>query len=385
VERERAALRAELDRFRAERAALAALDPRPGEDDELRGRIAAEEHRAALLEAFRDGIDRLYEGDGAAYDALARLRKVIGTLTDPPAELAAIDAEAGQCADLLAGLAARMRGWGEAAESGNSLADMQARYYALQEARHSFGRDLAELAAYRGELEGRIRDRELQVEHTDALRQEVDAAWAAVCERGRELDQARRKAAPRFERRLLKETAGLDMPACRFTCGVETAALTPAGAGPTGFNRVDFRFSANPGVEPRPLGAIASGGEISRIMLAIQTIAGGTDCRRVLVFDEIDSEIGGRLGAAIGRKMRAIARDRQVLCITHLPQLACFGDRHFRIAKAVRGGQTRVTLEELAGEGRLEELAAMLRGDAAGTANTYAEVKHMLEQAGHDR
>jgi DNA repair protein RecN (Recombination protein N) len=148
---------------------------------------------------------------------------------------------------------------------------------------------------------------------------------------------------------------------------------------------MDFLFSANPGIEPRPLRNIASGGELSRIMLAIQAVLHSGENQPVLVFDEIDSEIGGRLGSVIGNMMLGIRENRQIICITHLPQLACFGDTHYRIDKNLSENQTEVTVQPLDEESRILELAQMLGGESFNEETTLNEVKHMLENVKNGR
>ena len=133
----------------------------------------------------------------------------------------------------------------------------------------------------------------------------------------------------------------------------------------TGCDRVVYRFEPNPGESSRPLAQIASTGEIARVMLAVKAVIADHDAIPVLVFDEIDSNIGGETGRAVGEKLRAVARHHQVIAITHLPQSAVFGGRHFVVAKAVSGGRTRSAIREVSGEERVHEIARMLGGEKA--------------------
>jgi DNA repair protein RecN (Recombination protein N) len=127
-----------------------------------------------------------------------------------------------------------------------------------------------------------------------------------------------------------------------------------------GVDRVRFDVATNPGEPPRPLAKVASGGETARIMLALRTVLGGADGVPTLIFDEIDAGIGGRLGAVVGRKLWAVAATHQVLCVTHLPQVAAYADAHYHVSKAVSGGRTITAVERLEGEARPAELGAML-------------------------
>ena len=141
-------------------------------------------------------------------------------------------------------------------------------------------------------------------------------------------------------------------------------ALVAHAPDATGCDAVDFQFAPNPGEPARPLREIASTGEIARVMLAVKTVVAEHDAIPVLVFDEIDSNIGGEVGRAVGEKLRTVARHHQVIAITHLPQSAVYGARHFAVAKAVSGGRTRSTIRALEGDDRVAEIARMLGGSS---------------------
>jgi DNA repair protein RecN (Recombination protein N) len=177
---------------------------------------------------------------------------------------------------------------------------------------------------------------------------------------------------------------GLGLDQARLTIQVDTVALTDdpfAAAGPEfGPDRVEFFFEPNPGEPPRPLRKIASGGEMSRMMLAIKTALAEADPVPTLVFDEIDTGVGGRLGASLGRKLAEVAKHHQVICVTHLPQMASFASHQWIIRKKTDRGRTRTTITPLADEERVDELAAMLRGDSAAE-GTRQEALSMLMEA----
>ena len=151
-------------------------------------------------------------------------------------------------------------------------------------------------------------------------------------------------------------------------------------ASPTGFDQVEFIVQPNPGQLPQPLRKIASGGELSRIMLALKGILAQGDRVSVLVFDEIDSNVGGRLGSVIGGKLRDLAAHHQVLCITHLPQIASYADRHLTVRKTVEDGKTQTIVRVMQGQERLEELAEMIGGQRV-TTTTRAQARELLEAA----
>ena len=148
----------------------------------------------------------------------------------------------------------------------------------------------------------------------------------------------------------------------------------------SGFDRVEFMFSSNPGEELKPLSKIASGGEISRIMLALKRHLALADQTPVLIFDEIDANIGGRMGRIIGEKLRLVSQSHQVVCITHLPQIVSYAEQHFKVNKSVRSNKTFVTIDKLSSKERLEEIAEMIRG-AEKTDVTRKQAKEMIGDA----
>jgi DNA repair protein RecN (Recombination protein N) len=194
---------------------------------------------------------------------------------------------------------------------------------------------------------------------------------------GEELSAARRKAAQRLGREVALELAELGMPGASLAIEV---APDPQGASSFGHDRVEILIRANAGDEPKPLRKIASGGEAARVMLALKSKIAGEGSVPTLVFDEVDASIGGRLGTTIGEKLRALAARWQVLCVTHLPQIASFADHHLHVRKAVVGEQTVSTVSELDAEQRLREIAAMIRGEAV-TDVSLAEAREMIEAA----
>ena len=147
-----------------------------------------------------------------------------------------------------------------------------------------------------------------------------------------------------------------------------------------GFDRVDFLFSSNHGEEAKPLRKIASGGEISRVMLALKTHLAQVDQTPVLVFDEIDANIGGRMGRTIGEKLRHVSQSHQIICITHLPQIASYADQHLKVDKTTKSNRTIVTIETLSPNTRLEEVAEMIRGTEK-TDVTREQAKEMIDDA----
>jgi DNA repair protein RecN (Recombination protein N) len=184
-----------------------------------------------------------------------------------------------------------------------------------------------------------------------------------------QLGKARREAAPRLAERVREELAVLAMEDASFVVRLEPREEV----GPSGAERADLMLAPNPGVPAAPIREAASGGELSRVMLALMTVA-GTGESRTLVFDEVDAGVGGQTARAVGERLRALGEHRQVLCITHLPQIAALASGHFRIEKSAADDTSLTTVEELAGEGVVEELMRMLGAEASdGAARKHAK------------
>lgn len=202
-----------------------------------------------------------------------------------------------------------------------------------------------------------------------------DLLAETLLRRADRLTASRKQAAALFERRVCEELTFLDMPDVRFVVLVE-----PAKPNSTGADRIEFLISPNPGEPPKPLSKIASGGELSRIMLAIKNVLADKDSIPTLIFDEIDAGISGRAAQKVGVKLRQTAGGRQIICVTHLAQIAALAHHQLLIEKQVRGGRTYTSVRELDEEGRIRELARII-GGAEITDTTLRSAREMLEQA----
>jgi len=225
---------------------------------------------------------------------------------------------------------------------------------------------------YHDEARDKLRRITGGAESIRGLAQELRAELRDATEHALALSDKRQAAARELEKRVVSELAELGMDKAEFHVSVQPVeapnGLIKSGEksyklGAGGVDDVEFLIAPNLGETPRPLNRIASGGEISRVMLALKTVLAEMDRVSTLVFDEVDSGIGGATAAVVGRKLRQLAESRQVVCITHLPQIAAMADRHFRVEKTVEGDRTRTTATRLDEESRVAELAQMLGGD----------------------
>ncbi len=412
----RAALAETVERWRENRAALdaAALDPRevarrmdlleheaseiaaahlrPGEADEIRGRLTAAQHGEAIARgaaSLREALTQ--EGAGARDTAAVALQEARG--------LARLDPRFEPLADRLAGLEAELTDVADEARrlsesvdhDPRAVAELDARLGVLHGLIRRYGDDEAAVLAH-GERAALEAERLRGLDEERARRQNEDAALLAkVATAAAGLSVARSAAAA-----TLGSAVGSILEELGFPIDVFEVAVgrRPAGAGEAavevdgdavafdaaGIDQIVYRLAPNPGEPARPLAKIASGGELSRVALAIKRVLAEADETPTLVFDEVDSGIGGRSADPIGRSLWGLARRHQVLCVTHLPQIAAHADAHYRIAKRERDGRTVTAVERLDREGRIVELAAML-GGGPGDPASLASARELLDRA----
>ena len=352
----------------------------PEDDDELPARHAAAAHAAEILDCANAATAALSEADDSAAAALvgagarvremARFHEAAGAWGET---IERLTVEVQELAQEIADSASRLDADPEALQALDdrlSLVQRLKRKYACP--------DVAALLALRDERAHRLADLEGRGARLAALADEIAAAEVAVRAAGAKLTAARTKAAARLARAVTKELHGLGFLRAGFD-----VSLAPHAPDATGCDAVDFLFAPNPGEAARPLREIASTGEIARVMLAVKTVVAEHDAIPVLVFDEIDSNIGGEVGRAVGEKLRAVARHHQVIAITHLPQSAVYGARHLAVAKAVSGGRTRSTIQPLEGEARVAEIARMLGGTSL-TSVVEQHARELLSRAQAD-
>lgn len=369
--------RLEIARFDFEEISRAGFSD-PGEDAALerdRSRLRNAGRLAALAEEL---LERLHGADGAALPSVesASRRLSENAVLDPSLE--PIAASLAEAVAPLDDAVRSLRSWADALSSDpGRLEEVEERLALVARlARKHRVEGVAGLLARRAELEVEVERSDRDVAHPEELRAELDRAAAEAWRLADELSTARAAAARRLEVAIDEELASLGMPGARFSVRAEDLPAGPArgpaapltrdgvGLGIEGSERVEFDLAANPGEGARPLARVASGGELSRIMLALRHVAGGADVP-TLVFDEVDAGIGGASAQVVGLRLRSLARDAQVICITHLAQIAAFADRHYAVAKRADGGRTRTEVRLVEGERRVEELARMLAGSAS--------------------
>ncbi len=256
----------------------------------------------------------------------------------------------------------------------------------IQKLRLKYGNTIEEILSYRDELELKLKQLSEEGTTAEQIDEELRIQLESLKNKGSELTQKRISAANALTPLINDELRSLGMPHGQFCVKITSSPLHDIKYSPVlnfhshGFDQIDFLISPNPGEDLKPLRKIASGGEISRVMLALKHQLARIDRIPVLVFDEIDANIGGRMGEVIGEKLSSIAKSRQVICITHLPQIASYADEQWKVNKIVKDDKTYSTIESLSNEARLEEIADMIRGSEK-TDITRKQAREMLRDA----
>ena len=353
--RERAQ-RLDLLGFQSRELAAAAL--RPGEDEELAAERLLLQHAERLALATSGGYELLYGGEGAVVERLDAVASQLEALVSVDPRLGAWAEGVRSALFTLEDVAAGLRDYqGEAFEPGRQ-AEVEERLTLLTSLKRKYAPTILEILRLQAGI-----DAELEaLVNVDATREELQRQQVAARQRllraGEELSAKRREAAQRLASAVEAELQALAMPKARF----EMRFFPLPEPGARGLERGEFYLSPNPGEEAKPLAWIASGGELSRIMLSLKRAAPASDGVPTQIFDEVDAGIGGVAATAVGEKLRAVAGGQQVLCITHLPQVAAFADRHYRVEKQEREGRTRTELLLLSAADRVQEMARMLGG-----------------------
>ena len=228
------------------------------------------------------------------------------------------------------------------------------------------------------QIAGQIAELEKATDDFSSLEKQIEPFQAKLKKIGAELSATRQAAAKRLCPLIEKELSQLGMEKAKFFVSFLSHEI--ADASPTGLDQIEFTIQTNPGLSPQPLRKIASGGELSRTMLGLKSILSQTDRVSVLVVDEIDANIGARLGSAIAAKLKNLAKSQQVLCITHLPQIAAAADRHLTVHKSSAGDRTQSRVTTVTGDVRLQEIAEMIGGPQV-TAATRTQAQQLIDHA----
>jgi DNA repair protein RecN (Recombination protein N) len=359
---------------------------KPGEEEELEKDRRLLQHAEKMAENSTAAVQLLVEGSEerpALMDGLAEVQRRLQEMAEVDPALEALGREVGTALIQLEEVGREVTNYSANIEiDPQRLEQAEERFHLLKRLKQKYGATLEEVLKYYEETRGRIEELDDVEENLSNLAIERDELMRQFIEEAVTLSQKRQKAAVRLSRAVTRELKELGMPEAQFM--VQVDAIGEGGkklevdgksyrASSRGIDKVEFMVNANPGQELGPMKQIASGGEISRIALAIKTVLAEVDRVGCLVFDEIDSGIGGNIAEIVGQKFREVAKNRQVICVTHLPQIAGKGQQNFLVDKLVEDNQTRTAIEKIEGDQLVEEIARMLGDEASEDSQTYAK------------
>jgi DNA repair protein RecN (Recombination protein N) len=343
---------------------------RPGEEDALRADRARLQHAERFAAGLAEIAGALAEEEPSAVGRLARARRVVAELARlDPAFAAPADALEAADAQIEEALLALRRLRDRARVEPGALEAIDERLDALTRLKRKYGDTEEAMLRFRAEAAAELDRLQRHDELLAAQERALAEVWTELTVAAAELSERRAAAARDLAAQAQREIRALGMERAAFEVAVERSPAEAITA--RGLDRVELRLAANPGEEARPLARVASGGELSRTMLALHAVL-AADGVATTVFDEVDAGVGGRAAAVVADKLAAAARGRQVLCVTHLAAIAARAHHHLQVAKVVRAGRTRVTATTLDGEARVAEVARMLGGEATGEARRHA-------------
>ena len=350
-------------------------DLHPGEDEELEERRKLLQNSEKIADGMNDAVENIYgsdDADGAAAMLATAERSLarIAKFSDHISELHQ------RVADLMyqvQDLAEEVRdARDDLAYSADELEEIESRLDVIHKLRRKYGVSCADILEYLEKAKKELDEIEFADDHLEKLKKKLSKAEKSAWEAAKTLRENRKETAVFMSERILTELAQLDMPRVQFSCQFTEMELTPNGA-----DAVAFYMSANAGEALKPMSKVASGGELARIMLAMKNVLAERDQVNTLIFDEVDTGVSGRAAQKVAEKLRAVAEHKQVLCVTHLPQLAALANTHLLIAKAEREGRTYTTVTPLDIEGRKKELARIIGGTNI-TETTLKSAEEML-------
>ena len=376
----------QLDLLRFQTNEIATASLQPGEDEQIEQEYHRSNNAAKLLELSQAALDLLGENESSLLTQAGVIGRTLHELQRFDASAAPLLALHEQAVGLLQELQTELSRYTDNVSLDPArLQVLEERLNLFQSLKRKYGRALADVIAFGDEAARKLR----QLEQRDAELARLNADLAGLendlKRAGQQLSAKRRKIIPPLSKAVVKQLADLGFKQSRFDISLATLPSFPSDllpphlqespvgrVSPSGFDTVEFQFAPNPGEPVRPLRAIASSGELARVMLALKTVLAAQDQVPVLIFDEVDANVGGETANMVGEKMRQIAHNRQVLCITHLPQVAAPATTHFVVTKEVQSGRTVSQIALLEQKARVTELARMLGGQT-GAARKHAE------------
>lgn len=367
-----------LDLYSYQLKEIEDVRPAAGEDTLLEQNLPKLKHAGKLLEMAEEAYEELYNAENAAATRTSRAAKLLTQMAELDDNLTQLAQDVNSALVTLEDAGQTLGSYKEDTDvDPNALDKMLARHEKLKRLKAKYGPELSDVLTTADDLRQKIKNLQHAEEHEQDLENELSAAHTTLLKLARNLHDKRMSAAEKLSRLITDEIKPLGFNQVKFSVAVE---MDEENITSTGADKVEFLFSPNPGQSLRPLKNIASGGEISRVMLGLKTVLAPTV--PVMVFDEIDAGIGGETGRLVGQKLREAAKGKQVLCVTHLAQVAAQAHTNYHVEKAAKNNQTHVTITPLKGDLLTAEIARMLGGNSTKNSAAYTHAQELLQTAG---
>ncbi len=349
-----------LDFLRFQRDEIEALGLQPGEDEEIETKVSRMRNSTRLIEFVSQSVESLYSNDDAVMVALHQVLQRAGELTSVDPVLAQKLAPLHEAKTLLEDAIFELRDYGKNLDADpEELNQLEERLNSLRKLQKKFGKGVDEILKAHKEITEEIESLEKFDESMRGLNEERGKIQKSLKKLANELHERRKNGAHLLEKGVNDELLDLNMKGVGFSVQVNLAAELSM----TGISDVEFMIQASKKDEPRPLAKVASGGELSRILLSLKRVVGSSDRPRTYLFDEVDTGVSGQTAEKVGRKLKTISKGQQLICVTHLPQVASFADQHFLIEKAPQKGGMRMTVTQLNKDERVKEIARLISGE----------------------
>lgn len=349
----------------------------PGEDEELKDKLSLIKNSANIYSAVNNSYEMLYGMENSVLSELGRVTGELSSVESYSESIASMASETNEVYYSLQDIAERLRDMQGSLTFSEADMDMiSERLSAIEDAKRKYNKNIDEILAYRDELSARLD----LIQNFDAEKTRLSgiahSKYAALEEQAAHVSEIRHIIASSLQTAMERELSDLEFANSEFKIDIKKAEEI----GPYGFDKVEFLISTNPGEPLMPLTRIASGGEISRIMLAFKHIIGESDSVETMIFDEIDTGISGKAALVVGKKLSEIAKHRQILSVTHLPQIAAYGDDNFLITKSIDDAKAFTDINHLDAEGKVRMIATLFSGSDDGESALEA-AKELIESA----
>lgn len=356
-----------LDFLKFQRDEIEAMNLNPSEDEELETKVSRMRNSARLIDYVSQSVDSLYAADDAVMVRLHQVLQRGAELSSVDPELSARLKSIGEAKALLEDSIFELREYGRKLEADpEQLNQMEERLSALRKLQKKFGASIEDILKAHREIQNEIETLEKSEENLRSLAEEKAKLNKTLVKLAKELHERRLNGALLLEKGVNDELLDLNMKGVILTVQVNWTEEQMS----TGQSDVEFMIQASKKDEPKPMAKIASGGELSRILLSLKRVVGSSDRPRTYLFDEVDTGVSGQTAEKVGKKLKAIAKGQQLICVTHLPQVASFADQHFLIEKTPqKGGGARMSVTELKTEERVQEIARLISGEKISNAS----------------